>query len=86
MVAMLASDDGRYVNGQVIQVDGGILSHFSHVADMQETFWAEVAELAPRQNDNGAFSTEKWRSFPAPPAAWVWRRPSFWWPAARKSS
>jgi NAD(P)-dependent dehydrogenase (short-subunit alcohol dehydrogenase family) len=46
VVAMLASDDGRYVNGQVIQVDGGILSHFSHVADMQETFWAEVAELA----------------------------------------
>ena len=38
VVAMLASDDGRYINGQVIAVDGGIRAHFAHVADVAETF------------------------------------------------
>src|ERR1700709_164347 len=33
MVALLASDDGRFVTGQTIPVDGGYLSHFAHVAD-----------------------------------------------------
>jgi NAD(P)-dependent dehydrogenase (short-subunit alcohol dehydrogenase family) len=42
VVAMLASDDGRYINGQVISIDGGILAHFAHVADVADSFWAEV--------------------------------------------
>jgi NAD(P)-dependent dehydrogenase (short-subunit alcohol dehydrogenase family) len=42
VVAMLASDDGRYINGQVIQVDGGIMAHFSHVADIEDGFWNHV--------------------------------------------
>jgi NAD(P)-dependent dehydrogenase (short-subunit alcohol dehydrogenase family) len=42
VVAMLASDDGRYINGQVISVDGGIRAHFAHVADVAETFWQDM--------------------------------------------
>jgi NAD(P)-dependent dehydrogenase (short-subunit alcohol dehydrogenase family) len=42
VVAMLASDDGRYINGQVIAVDGGINAHFAHVADIAEGFWQHV--------------------------------------------
>jgi NAD(P)-dependent dehydrogenase (short-subunit alcohol dehydrogenase family) len=42
MVALLASDDGRFVTGQVIAVDGGIGSHFSHFADMYEQFWEQM--------------------------------------------
>ena len=38
VVAMLASDDGRYINGQVIAVDGGIRAHFAHVADVESEF------------------------------------------------
>jgi NAD(P)-dependent dehydrogenase (short-subunit alcohol dehydrogenase family) len=45
VVAMLASDDGRYVNGQVISVDGGIQAHFAHVADITATFWEDVEAL-----------------------------------------
>lgn len=33
MVALLASDDGRFVTAQVIPVDGGISTHFPHVAE-----------------------------------------------------
>lgn len=33
MVALLASDDGRFITGQVIAVDGGISTHFPHVAE-----------------------------------------------------
>lgn len=33
MVALLASDDGKFITGQVIAVDGGITSHFPHFAD-----------------------------------------------------
>lgn len=42
MVALLASDDGRFVNGQVIAVDGGISCHFAHVADNRDDFDAFV--------------------------------------------
>jgi NAD(P)-dependent dehydrogenase (short-subunit alcohol dehydrogenase family) len=35
VVAMLASDDGRFVTGQIIGVDGGVLSHMPHFADSQ---------------------------------------------------
>lgn len=33
MIALLASDDGRFITGQIIPVDGGISAHFPHVAD-----------------------------------------------------
>jgi NAD(P)-dependent dehydrogenase (short-subunit alcohol dehydrogenase family) len=33
MVTLLASDDGRFITGQVIRVDGGISTHFPHVAE-----------------------------------------------------
>lgn len=42
MVALLASDDGRFVTGQIIAVDGGIGAHFAHVADAYDHFWAQV--------------------------------------------
>lgn len=42
VVAMLASDDGRYVNGQIISVDGGIRAHFAHVADVADAFWQDM--------------------------------------------
>jgi len=42
VVAMLASDDGRYINGQTISVDGGIRAHFAHVADVADAFWQEM--------------------------------------------
>jgi NAD(P)-dependent dehydrogenase (short-subunit alcohol dehydrogenase family) len=38
MVAMLASDDGRFVTGQIITVDGGITAHFGHYADAYDEF------------------------------------------------
>jgi len=44
MVALLASDDGRFVTGQTISVDGGYLAHFAHVADVREHFWSSVAD------------------------------------------
>ena len=44
MVALLASDDGRFVTGQTISVDGGYLAHFAHVADVRDHFWASVEE------------------------------------------
>lgn len=42
MVALLVSDEGRFVTGQTICVDGGYLSHFAHVADVHEFFWKNV--------------------------------------------
>lgn len=39
MVTLLASDDGRFVTGQTICVDGGYLAHFAHVADVHDAFW-----------------------------------------------
>jgi NAD(P)-dependent dehydrogenase (short-subunit alcohol dehydrogenase family) len=33
MVALLASDDGKFITGQIIAVDGGISTHFPHVAE-----------------------------------------------------
>jgi NAD(P)-dependent dehydrogenase (short-subunit alcohol dehydrogenase family) len=42
MVALLASNDGRFVTGQIIAVDGGIGAHFAHVADVFDHFWAQA--------------------------------------------
>jgi len=42
VVAMLASDDGRYINGQIISVDGGIRAHFPHVSDVTDAFWQDM--------------------------------------------
>jgi NAD(P)-dependent dehydrogenase (short-subunit alcohol dehydrogenase family) len=36
MVALLASDDGKFINAQVIAVDGGISTHFPHVAETRD--------------------------------------------------
>jgi NAD(P)-dependent dehydrogenase (short-subunit alcohol dehydrogenase family) len=38
MVALLASDDGRFITGQVIAVDGGVGAHFAHFADVYPHF------------------------------------------------
>jgi NAD(P)-dependent dehydrogenase (short-subunit alcohol dehydrogenase family) len=35
-VAFLASDDARFVNGQMLCVDGGVLIHMPHAADMAD--------------------------------------------------
>lgn len=42
MVALLVSDEGRFVTGQTICVDGGYLNHFAHYADVHDAFWASV--------------------------------------------
>ncbi len=42
VVAMLASDDGRYINGQIISVDGGIRAHFAHVSEVADMFWQDM--------------------------------------------
>jgi NAD(P)-dependent dehydrogenase (short-subunit alcohol dehydrogenase family) len=44
MVALLASDEGRFVTGQTIAVDGGYIAHFPHVADVYEQFWDSAAK------------------------------------------
>jgi NAD(P)-dependent dehydrogenase (short-subunit alcohol dehydrogenase family) len=36
MVTLLASDDGRFITGQIIPVDGGISTHFPHVAETRD--------------------------------------------------
>lgn len=45
MVALLASDDGRFVSGQILRVDGGVSKAFAHVADNRDQFEAHVANL-----------------------------------------
>jgi NAD(P)-dependent dehydrogenase (short-subunit alcohol dehydrogenase family) len=42
MVALLASDEGRFVSGQIIRVDGGVTKAFAHVADNRDQFEAHV--------------------------------------------
>lgn len=42
MVALLASEEGRFITGQIIRVDGGVTKAFAHVADNREQFEAHV--------------------------------------------
>jgi len=36
LIAFLASQDSRYINGQVIAIDGGLTAHHAHVVDLAE--------------------------------------------------
>lgn len=45
MVALLASDEGRFVSGQILRVDGGVSKAFAHVADNRDQFEAHVANI-----------------------------------------
>lgn len=38
MVAMLGSDEGRFVTGQILRIDGGVSKAFAHVADNRQQF------------------------------------------------
>jgi NAD(P)-dependent dehydrogenase (short-subunit alcohol dehydrogenase family) len=42
MVALLASDDGKFITGQIIPIDGGIAMHFPYFPDMRPVFDAAV--------------------------------------------
>jgi NAD(P)-dependent dehydrogenase (short-subunit alcohol dehydrogenase family) len=36
LIVFLASDDARYINGQTIIIDGGMMAHHAHVRDMED--------------------------------------------------
>jgi NAD(P)-dependent dehydrogenase (short-subunit alcohol dehydrogenase family) len=42
MVALLASEDGRFITGQILRVDGGVTVAFAHVAENREQFETHV--------------------------------------------
>ena len=46
-ILFLASDEARFVTGQILCVDGGLLSHLPHVADLRRMGLASVVPEAP---------------------------------------
>jgi NAD(P)-dependent dehydrogenase (short-subunit alcohol dehydrogenase family) len=36
LAAFLASSESKYINGQIITIDGGMSAHHAHVMDMQD--------------------------------------------------
>jgi hypothetical protein len=35
-VTFLAADESRYINGEIITIEGGIMAHHAHVRDMED--------------------------------------------------
>jgi NAD(P)-dependent dehydrogenase (short-subunit alcohol dehydrogenase family) len=36
LAAFLAADESRYINGEIITIDGGLMAHHAHVSDMRD--------------------------------------------------
>jgi NAD(P)-dependent dehydrogenase (short-subunit alcohol dehydrogenase family) len=48
MAALLASDEGRFITGQIIVVDGGVSTHMPHVAETRGMFEEHRASRQPK--------------------------------------
>jgi NAD(P)-dependent dehydrogenase (short-subunit alcohol dehydrogenase family) len=36
LAAFLAADESRYINGEIITIDGGLMAHHAHIRDMED--------------------------------------------------